>query len=61
MITVDVLYHEDCAHYPTAIRYIREVLAEEGIEATVNEINVASDEAAQELRLHRITDDQGKR
>jgi len=29
MITVDILYHEDCTHYPTSIRYIKEVLAEE--------------------------------
>ena len=51
MITVDILYHEDCTHYPTAIRYIKEVLAEEGIEATINEINVATVEAAQELNF----------
>jgi hypothetical protein len=51
MITVDVLYHEDCTHYPTAIRYVKEVLAEEGIDATVNEINIATVEAAQELNF----------
>jgi len=51
MITVDILYHEDCTHYATAIRYIKEVLAEEGIEATINEINVATAEAAQELNF----------
>ncbi|MGZ4849106.1 MAG: DF family (seleno)protein [Halobacteriota archaeon] len=49
MITVDILYHEDCTHYPTAIRYVKEVLAEEGIEATINEINVTKIEPAQEL------------
>src|SRR5659263_595380 len=51
MITVDILYHEDCTHYATAIRYIKEVLAEEGIEATINEINVATVETAQELNF----------
>lgn len=47
MITIDILYDEGCTHYPKAITYVKEVLAEEGIDATVNEINVSSEEEAQ--------------
>jgi predicted RNA-binding protein with PIN domain len=49
MITVDILYNKACGHYPKTIQYVKNVLAEEGIDAVVNEINVATEEQAKQL------------
>jgi|BarGraNGADG00212_2_1021979.scaffolds.fasta_scaffold133051_2 glutaredoxin len=41
MLTIDVLYYEDCPHYEEAARVLKEVLEEEGVEATVKMVKVA--------------------
>ncbi len=47
MMTIDILYHEACTHYPRTIKDVQHVLAEEGIEADVRLINVTNEEEAQ--------------
>ena len=44
---IDILYHENCSHYPQAIERIKQVLTEEGIDAEINEIQITSEEEAQ--------------
>jgi predicted RNA-binding protein with PIN domain len=51
MITVDILYNEACEHYSKTIQYVKNVLAEEGIDAVVNEINVVTEEQAKQLNF----------
>ena len=51
MITVDILYNEACEHYLKTIQYIKNILAEEGIDAVVNEINVATEEQAKQFNF----------
>jgi len=51
MITVDILYNEACEHYPKTIQYVKNILAEEGIDAVVNEINVATEEQAKQFNF----------
>ena len=41
MLSIDVLYYEDCPHYSEAIKTLKEVLAEERVEAQVNMVKVA--------------------
>ena len=41
MLTVDLLYYEDCPHYKEAEEALKEVLAEERVEARVNMVKVA--------------------
>jgi Domain of unknown function (DUF2703) len=51
MITVDILYNEACGHYPKTIQYVKNILAEEGIDAVVNEVNVDTEEQAKQLNF----------
>jgi glutaredoxin len=41
MLLVDVLYYEDCPHYKEAADALKEVLAEEHVEARVTMVKVA--------------------
>lgn len=41
MLSVDVLYYEDCRHYEEATKTLKAVLEEENVEATVNMVKVA--------------------
>ncbi|HYA32870.1 MAG TPA: DUF2703 domain-containing protein [Candidatus Bathyarchaeia archaeon] len=41
MLTIDVLFYEDCPHYQEAASILKEVLEEEHVEAKVNMIKVA--------------------
>jgi hypothetical protein len=41
MLTVDLLYYEDCPHYGEAAKALKEVLDEGGIEARLNMVKVA--------------------
>jgi hypothetical protein len=58
---VEVLYFDGCPTYVVAERALRELLAEQGIEAEVDLVAVNSDEEAQRLRFPaaRQSDDQG--
>jgi len=41
MLSIDVLYYEDCPHYIEAVKTLKEVLSEESVEAQVNMVKVA--------------------
>ena len=48
---IELLYWEGCPSHPEALALLQEVLAERGLDATVELREVASDEEAQELRF----------
>jgi hypothetical protein len=48
---VEVLYFDGCPTYEMATKTLREVLAEEGMEAEVHLVAVNTDEEAQRLRF----------
>ncbi len=48
---VEILYFDGCPTYVAAERAVRDVLAEEGIEAGVELVAVNTDEEAQDLRF----------
>ena len=48
---VDVLYFDGCPSYGTAEKTLKEVLADEGIEAEVELVAVNTDEEARRLRF----------
>jgi glutaredoxin len=41
MLSIDVLYYEDCPHYKEAVQALKEVLEQENVEARVNMVKVA--------------------
>lgn len=47
MLHIDLLYYWDCPHYEEAAQAVKEVLEEEGVEATVNMVKVAKGGEAQ--------------
>jgi len=46
MLSIDVLYYEDCLHYEEAAKTLKEVLDEEGVEAEVHMVPVSPGEDA---------------
>ncbi len=50
-VKVDILYFDGCPTYLEAEEALREVLAQEGVEAEVEMVAVNTDEEAQELRF----------
>ena len=48
---IEFLYWEDCPSHPEARKRLREVMAEMGVEAEVEEIEVLTDEDAQRLQF----------
>jgi hypothetical protein len=50
-VKVELLYVPDCAHYPSAVQQLREVLWGEGIRAEINEVIVRDTKAAEEYRF----------
>ena len=48
---VEVLYFDGCPTYETATKTLREVLAEERVEAEIQLVAINSDEEAQRLRF----------
>ena len=58
---VEVLYFDGCPTYVTAVKTLRAVLAEEGVEAEVQLIAVNSDEEAGRLHFPRQPHDTGRR
>lgn len=46
-VQIQFLFWEDCPSHPRAWELLQEVLAEEGVEATVERIEVLTDEQAQ--------------
>jgi hypothetical protein len=48
---VRFLFYEDCPSHELALERLREVLAEEGIDADVEVVKVESEEQAQQLRF----------
>src|SRR3954454_12111410 len=48
---VRFLFYEDCPSHELALERLRDVLAEEGIDADVEVLKVESEEQAQELRF----------
>jgi hypothetical protein len=51
MLHVAFLYFEDCPSHEPALERLRQVLAEEGIEAAVEIVEVESDTQAEQLRF----------
>jgi hypothetical protein len=50
-LKIEFLFWEDCPSHPEARRRLREVMAEQGIDAPVDEIEVLTDEDAQRLNF----------
>ncbi len=48
---IDFLFWEDCPSHPQALERLREVMADEGIEAPIEMIDVLTDEQARELKF----------
>ena len=48
---VEILYFDGCPSYGTAVKTLKEVLADEGIEAEVVPVAVNTDEEARRLRF----------
>ena len=48
---IELLYFDGCPSYPVAEKTLREVLVEEGLEATLKLVAVNSDEEARRLRF----------
>ncbi|MCI0421820.1 MAG: DUF2703 domain-containing protein [Acidobacteria bacterium] len=48
---IELLYFDGCPSYEHALRNLREVIADEGLEASVELINVTSAEDAERLRF----------
>ena len=48
---VQVLYFEGCPHHRPALELVREVISECGAEAVLEEVEVATAEAAERLRF----------
>ena len=51
MLHVSFLYFEGCPSYELALERLRQVLAEEGIEAEVEVVKVETDTQAEQLRI----------
>jgi hypothetical protein len=51
MLHVTFLYYEECPSHDVALDRLRQVIAEEGIEAEIEVIKVETDEQAQRLRF----------
>ena len=51
MVKVTFLYFADCPSYPVALDRLRQVMAEEDIQAEIEIIKVETDEQAQRLRF----------
>ncbi len=51
MIHVTFLYYEECPSHDVALDRLRQVIAEEGIEAEIEIIKVETEEQAQRLRF----------
>jgi hypothetical protein len=49
---IEFLYWEDCPSHPQAWRLLEEVLAEEGVDAEIERIEVVTDEQAAQLDFH---------
>ncbi len=50
-MNVRVLYFDDCPNHPLAVELVRSVVAELGIETSVDEVKVTSQEDAERLRF----------
>jgi hypothetical protein len=50
-IKIEFLFWEDCPSHPEARKRLREVMAEEGIEVPIEDIEVLTDEDAERLRF----------
>jgi hypothetical protein len=46
MLSIDVLYYEDCPHYEEAVKTLKEVLEEEGVDGEVHMVEVFPGEEA---------------
>jgi hypothetical protein len=47
MLSIDLLYYEDCPHYEEAAQALREVLEEEDVAAEVHMVTIAPGEDAE--------------
>ena len=54
---IDVYYWEGCPSHPEALELLRDVLAEQGVEAPVELHEVLTHEEAEELALPGLADD----
>jgi hypothetical protein len=50
-VKVEVLYVADCPSHPAAVKLVREILADEGVVAEVNEVLVADEKMAVDLKF----------
>lgn len=50
-LTITFLYFEGCPSYEAALERLRQVIAEEGVQAEIHIIRVETDEQAQRLRF----------
>ena len=50
-MNIEILYFDGCPTYQSAVRTLREVMADEGITADVEMVAVNTDEEAQRLRF----------
>jgi hypothetical protein len=50
-VRVELLWWEGCPSHPEALRQLERVLSEEGVEATVERVEVTSDEQARRERF----------
>ena len=48
---VEILYLADCPSQPAALALVKEVLAEQRVEAEITEVLVSDEQAARELRF----------
>ncbi len=48
---VEVLYVAECPSHPAAVKLVRDVLAAEGITATIHEVLVSDEQAAGKLKF----------
>ena len=48
---VEILYLADCPSQPAAVALVKDVLAEQGVEAEITEVLVFDEQAARELRF----------
>jgi MarR-like DNA-binding transcriptional regulator SgrR of sgrS sRNA len=50
-VTITFLYYEECPSHDAALERLRQVMAEEGVQAEIEIIKVETDEQAQRLRF----------
>jgi hypothetical protein len=56
MVEIEILYFDGCPNHGPAVQAVEAVLKDEGIGATISEVNIRDAEFARDLSFSRFTE-----